>query len=586
MTRPSEQLRFCPVCARRTELPNCSHDGSPTVRRIAQGRDPRAYRPGEMVGERYRIKGILGRGGSATVYEVEQIGTGQILALKMRAADPEHVSDRAVVRFFREARIMAQLQHPNTVRVYDVGQDHRGPLFIAMERLAGPTLATILEGAWSRRQPLGERAALRIGVPLLRSLSEAHELGLVHRDVKPSNVALVRVPDDEPVVKLLDFGLARADGSSLTVAGALIGTAAYMSPEQCLARPIGPPSDLYSLGVVLFECIAGRRPFESDDATELMRRHAHEAPPSLRTATEGQVSDETVAAIQRAMAKKPEHRYANAREMRLSLEGALARAGPGQPLPCGDDGEEELVPEPTTMVSSLEAATVFVAPLEDTDAEATRAGLAALGGAHTLVVEPLGDAPVPMAPAAEPPRAARRPGPPQKVGGKRFSIGVIAGAVAACFVLCLAAVLVLLWSGPVTRSSGGTAANAAPSPDPAGQQGRPGGAGSDPRRPGQADEGGGDPDRELEARQAKASVAAEMATSAPTLQMRLDYAREASRLDPESIAYKKRLKRLEAEVAAKTRKRAASRAKTRRTKRRSPRRSKSPPQPLEGAFLD
>lgn len=283
-------------------------------------RDATSYKPGDVVAGRYRVRGVLGKGGFGAVYSGEHLGTHQVVAIKMLAVDPREVDDNIKRRFLQEARITASLGHPNTVRVFDVGQAEDGPLFLVMELLRGPTLEQVLRRQEERGEVMTDLQAIDLAIPILRSLAEAHEAGLVHRDLKPANVMLAVVSGDDPVAKVLDFGLARASDSSITGEGKSLGTPAYMSPEQCQGGEVDGRSDLYALGVMLFRCLAGRLPFVAPKPLALMYMHANEPPPDLAELAPRAVHPGLCAAILRSLAKTREARFAHAQEMREVLE--------------------------------------------------------------------------------------------------------------------------------------------------------------------------------------------------------------------------------------------------------------------------
>ena len=283
-------------------------------------RDATSFRPGEIIADRYRITGILGRGGFGAVYAGEHTGTEQAVAIKMLAS--EGGSDgEAGERFYREARITAKLTHPNTVRVFDVGQVENGPLYLVMEMLRGPTLEQILHSLKDKRLGMSETQAIALILPVLSSLAEAHAAGLVHRDLKPANLMLHDVPGSEPVMKVLDFGCSHTQDSELTAQGAVLGTPGYMSPEQCRGDEVGPSSDLYSVAVILYRCVAGQLPFDTNQPLQLIYKHAHEPVPDPRTrAVDRHVSNAMAEVLLRGLAKTADSRFPSAREMGRSLE--------------------------------------------------------------------------------------------------------------------------------------------------------------------------------------------------------------------------------------------------------------------------
>lgn len=321
--------RFCPACGRDASGDTCAWDGTPTVVRAIVGQEGLKFAPASVVAGRYRIEVLLGRGGFGAVYSARHVSTGQQVALKFLALDGEDQGDAAIRRFFQEAKITAQLRHPNTVRLYDFGQAENGALFMAMEMLVGPSLERVLREAELFGKVLGEQKACEIGISALRSLAEAHASDLVHRDLKPANMVLAEVPGEDRVVKLLDFGIARIRGSSLTGSGTALGTPAYMSPEQCVGQDVDGRSDLYSLAVVLFRCATGQLPYDGNDPLQLMYRHRYEAAPDPREVAPGEVSDALAEVLAKALAKAPEDRFADARSMRMALEKVAAARHPG-----------------------------------------------------------------------------------------------------------------------------------------------------------------------------------------------------------------------------------------------------------------
>ncbi|HEU4657200.1 MAG TPA: protein kinase [Capillimicrobium sp.] len=276
---------------------------------------------GTEIAGRYRIERRLGLGGMSTVHLALDTRLERHVAIKLLA---EHLADDPtfVSRFQREALAAAKLVHPNIVQVFDSGLDQAtGRHFIVMEYVPGQSVAEILR----ERAQLGVDETLSILVQACHGLDYAHRQGVVHRDVKPGN--LLRSPDG--IVKLADFGIARAtDQSSITQAGSVLGTAAYLAPEQAAGEEAGPQADLYSLGVVAYQCLAGRLPYEAASLSELVLKQQREVPTPIDRLRDD-VSPELAQAIAVALSIDPRGRYRTAREMGDTLEEA-ADAAPGE----------------------------------------------------------------------------------------------------------------------------------------------------------------------------------------------------------------------------------------------------------------
>ncbi len=281
---------------------------------------------GRTLDGRYEVLERLGEGGAGVVYRGRQVQLGRFVAIKVLHEEMA-ASAEWRRRFEREARALSVLAHPNVVPVTDSGID-RGVPFLVMELLQGKTLGDLIKEG---RLPLGR--ALNIARQTLRGLAFAHGQGIVHRDLKPANVFLQALSDQDDHVRLLDFGMVKfLEGSSsrtnaeLTRAGAVIGTPAYMSPEQVKGGPADARTDVYAAGVLLFELLAGRRPFVSDTAEGYIGAHLTQPVPSLAK-VRPRVARAALfqAVIARAMSKNPAGRFSDAAAMLAALEGVSTR---------------------------------------------------------------------------------------------------------------------------------------------------------------------------------------------------------------------------------------------------------------------
>lgn len=262
---------------------------------------------------RFRIVDVIGRGAMGTVYRAVQLPLNRAVALKV--LDSRYGAGREESfkqRFLVEAALTAKLSHPNTVRVLDYGSTKDGLFFLAMEYLDGESLDQVLT-----RGALPWRRVLSIGQQVARALREAHELGVVHRDLKPGNVVLLNADDDTDHVKVLDFGLVKSfveghelEGRAITQQGMLMGSPPYMAPEQGEKNRADPRSDIYSLGVVLYEALTGKVPFTGNAPLEIILKHVHQpvpplvTPPNLEPAPASMVD-----VVMKCLAKSPMDRF-------------------------------------------------------------------------------------------------------------------------------------------------------------------------------------------------------------------------------------------------------------------------------------
>ncbi|MCB9506467.1 MAG: serine/threonine protein kinase [Myxococcales bacterium] len=306
--------------------------------------------PGDLVGQlidgKYRVEALIGAGGMGKVYRGRNIRTDSPVAIKTLI--PDLVSDETLVKRFEvEAKSASNLRHPNTIRIFDFGREGT-VLFMVMELLDGSSL----EGLLQREGRLAPGRVIEVVRQTCRSLDEAHSAGLVHRDIKPDNIFLNRVSRgaDEDHVKVLDFGVAKLKdkqygSATLTQAGMIFGTPRYMSPEQARAFELDGRSDIYALGVVMFECLTGAPPFTANDAVGILIKHVNEPIPTFADIDPNlEPMPELEEIVRRCMAKKPDDRFDDVRNLLNALDGvapiyglggttgttSIARSGPEQ----------------------------------------------------------------------------------------------------------------------------------------------------------------------------------------------------------------------------------------------------------------
>ncbi|HWH93098.1 MAG TPA: protein kinase [Baekduia sp.] len=269
---------------------------------------------GTLLNGRYRLDAEIGTGGMSTVYRAFDTVLERQVAIKLMHREIASDSDQ-LERFRREARAVAQLNHPHIVTVIDAGEDDNTP-YIVFEYVEGETLKDRIR----RHGRLPIQEAIAYAIEVARALGVAHDRGIVHRDVKPQNVLV----DEEGSAKVTDFGIARTlDQEGLTADGRVLGTTDYVSPEQALGHPVTGQSDLYSLGIVLFEMLTGDVPFKGDNQVAVAMKHVREQLPDVQV-RRPQVSSALAAVLERATAKETERRYATDQELIADLEEVLA----------------------------------------------------------------------------------------------------------------------------------------------------------------------------------------------------------------------------------------------------------------------
>ncbi len=327
-------MKKCPNCGREFKDTNtlCPSDG--TV--LEKAKDELA---GKTLAGKYRIEEFLSEGGMGTVYKATHILMDKTVAIKVLhpalAAD-----DKIVARFSREARAASRISHPHALNVTDFGEDEDGVVFLVMEFLNGPTLKEVVRG----EGPMSLPRAVEIMRQVCGALEAAHAENVVHRDLKTDNIMLLDIGGGD-WVKVLDFGIAKileTDGKDpeLTAPNLIIGTPQYMSPEQCSqASEIDSRSDIYSLGIILYEMLAGHVPFSAESPTAVMMKHLQEEPPDLLE-ERSDLSKEVAAVVARALAKRPDDRFQTVGELTEGLTKAAEAEAPTATVPPATQTEQ------------------------------------------------------------------------------------------------------------------------------------------------------------------------------------------------------------------------------------------------------
>ncbi len=330
MTDPE---RTCSRCGARYggDVIFCPKDGTPLGEKKTEVADDPYI--GLELSEQFRIEQLIGIGAMGRVYRAHQKGIERPVAVKILHRDLLR-NPTILTRFVREARVASRLSHPNVVQVLTTGEiphdsaNVGGEAYLVMEYLDGISLRSALAAAGGAL-PLPR--ALHVMLQVCDAVGEAHAQGIVHRDVKPENVMLVRRGDDFDFAKVLDFGVARfeqADQSVATQAGVIFGTARYISPEGAQGKPVGPPSNVYSIAVILFQCLSGQTPFDADNPVGILIKHTNEPAPDVRSIPRASYVPEPLAQVLLAnMAKDPGDRCRNARELGRAVIDAARASG-------------------------------------------------------------------------------------------------------------------------------------------------------------------------------------------------------------------------------------------------------------------
>lgn len=395
--------------------PDESPEQEPAAVRAVAAPDPLI---GQLVDERFKILSVIARGGMGKVYRAEQAPLGRICALKILSPSYEGDGDPEFYkRFFLEASTAAKLSHPNTVTIFDYGKDEALDIyFIAMEYIEGKTLHRTLR----EEGPLGEIRTGHIARQVCRSLREAHKLGVVHRDLKPANILLTNREDERDSVKVLDFGLVKdVTGTveqDLTQAGLFMGSPKYMSPEQITGAPITPATDVYSLGVMLFEMLTGKVPFDRGKSVMTLMAHVNDPVPRLDEVRPGLVVSTALENIVMCcLEKAPEARFRSMDDLLAALkllDPDALRTGTYEAVFPGGAGE--YAPPPSMTPLSISGSGPLARPAPGSSSGATD------------IVAMSSTPPAPMAPSGSPSLPSGDPFKPASRGSSKLVMGLVA----------------------------------------------------------------------------------------------------------------------------------------------------------------
>jgi tRNA A-37 threonylcarbamoyl transferase component Bud32 len=340
----------------------CAKCGAPLPVQKEADADPLI---GTTIGGRYRVTGILGEGGMGRVYTAEQQMGTSVRRVAVKTLLSQFAKDpQTVARFMREVGTVSELEHPNTIKVYDFGQiEGSGELYIAMELLQGKSLDDVLHEHMQHHRAMDPERVDRIIGQVCGSLQEAHDKGIVHRDLKPANIFLTTRAGEEDVVKVLDFGIAKRGSKDskneqkLTQQGTILGTPPYMSPEQFTGRELDARSDIYSLAILTYEMLTGQLPFDADTPWQWMTQHMSAQPAPFESLQKAaNVPPKMRNAVLRALAKDAGHRPQSAREFfeeltlgntRMSVVGLGSGGVAAMPVTSSIGGGTAMLRNPT-----------------------------------------------------------------------------------------------------------------------------------------------------------------------------------------------------------------------------------------------
>ncbi|MBS1952971.1 MAG: serine/threonine protein kinase [Cyanobacteria bacterium SZAS-4] len=305
----------------------CPHDGTLLVNVV---QDPLL---GTTLAGNYEIQEVIGHGGMGVVYKARHALMDRIVAIKMLQA--QLISDSmSVKRFQQESQSASRISHPNVITVYDFGISPSGQPFIVMDYLQGISLADVIKDEGQ----IGVERSIKILAQACDALDHAHKMGVLHRDVKPTNFVLINYDEEKDFVKVVDFGVAKLmnatpDGQRLTQAGEVCGSPVYMSPEQCTGAELDQRSDIYSMGIVVYETLTGKLPILGKTMVDTMSKHISEMPPTFQQARPDlYIPERLEQVVFKALAKDPNDRHQSMDELRIDLENAIPRPGKSQVL--------------------------------------------------------------------------------------------------------------------------------------------------------------------------------------------------------------------------------------------------------------
>jgi eukaryotic-like serine/threonine-protein kinase len=345
--------------------------------------------PGDVIAGRYRVDEELGRGGFGIVLRAQHLDTQRPVAVKVLHSTFARSEPTAVERFRREAVMSASLNYPNTVSMYDYGETEEGVFFIVMEYLIGLPLHNVVRKAGR----LSAARALHIARQMLCSLWEAHEKGIVHRDIKPENIMITPLLHDQDFVKVMDFGIAKmahGSGPQITKAGQTYGTPQYMAPEQLQGHQLEPSTDLYAVGLILYEMLVGRPAVETNNLAAAISEVIFGAP--VEVPDDLDVPEGVRALVKKACAKEPHLRYTSAKDFLEDLDAVTRDTGglDTAPAPLRGPPVEIAVDAPTMM---LDASPVLLPAAETVSAPIVELELPDPAPQHTAMVDSAAPAP-------------------------------------------------------------------------------------------------------------------------------------------------------------------------------------------------